>query len=50
MQSRELAPTLPEIDAPAERWDEDGSFSAAVVVAGFFGLLTAAMVVLTAIF
>ena len=50
MQSRELATSTPDIDSSAERWDEDGSFSAAVVVAGFIGLVTAALVASAAIF
>ncbi len=50
MQPRELAPSTPKIDTAAEHWDEDGSFSAAVVVAGFIGLVTAALVASTAIF
>ena len=50
MHSRELAATTPDIDTTAEQWDEDGSFSAAVVVAGFIGLVTAALVASAAIF
>jgi hypothetical protein len=50
MHPRELTPTTPVIDAPAEHWDEDGSFSAAVVVAGFIGLATAALVATAALF
>ncbi len=46
---RELTPTTPKIDS-AEPWDEDGSFSAAAVVAGFFGLVTAALVASAALF
>ncbi|MFC0678057.1 hypothetical protein ACFFGH_09400 [Lysobacter korlensis] len=49
MHPPELAPTTSKIDT-AERWDEDGSFSAAVVVAGFIGLVTAALVASTALF
>jgi hypothetical protein len=49
MHPRELAPTTPKIDT-AESWDEDGSFSAAVVVAGFIGLVTAALVASAALF
>ena len=50
MQTRELTPSLPEIDAAPEAWDEDGSFSAAVVVAGFIGLTTAALIASAALF
>jgi hypothetical protein len=49
MHPRELAPTATKIDT-AEPWDEDGSFSAAAVVAGFIGLVTAALVASTALF
>jgi hypothetical protein len=49
MHPRELAPST-EIDRTAEHWDEDGSFSAAVVVAGFIGLVTAALVASAALF
>ena len=49
MHPRDLAPTAPKIES-AEPWDEDGSFSAAVVVAGFIGLVTAALVASTALF
>ncbi len=50
MHARDLAPTMPEIDTAAESWDDDGSFSAAVVVAGFIGLGTTALVALAAFF
>ncbi len=50
MQTRELGPSTPQIDTTAESWDEDGSFSAAVVVAGFIGLTTAALVASAALF
>ncbi len=50
MQTRELSASTPEIDTAAETWDEDGSFSAAVVVAGFIGLTTAALVASAALF
>ena len=50
MQTRELTPSTPQIDTPAESWDEDGSFSAAVVVAGFIGLTTAALIASAALF
>ena len=50
MQTRELTPSTPQIDTTAETWDEDGSFSAAVVVAGFIGLATAALVASAALF
>ncbi len=50
MHPRELAPSAPEIDTVPERWDEDGSFSAAVVVAGFIGLTTAALIASAALF
>jgi hypothetical protein len=50
MQTRELTASTPEIDTTAETWDDDGSFSAAVVVAGFIGLTTAALIASAAIF
>ncbi|MDQ4137600.1 MAG: hypothetical protein M3116_01970 [Actinomycetota bacterium] len=50
MHPRELAPTTPEIDTTAESWDDDGSFSAAIVVAGFIGFGTAALVASAALF
>lgn len=50
MQPRELTAVTPEIDTSAEHWDEDGSFSAAAVVAGFIGLTTAALIASAALF
>jgi hypothetical protein len=50
MQTRELAPSISEIETMPEAWDEDGSFSAAVVVAGFIGLTTAALIASAALF
>jgi hypothetical protein len=50
MHTRELATTTPEAPAAKEGWDEDGSFSAALVVAGFIGLTTAGLIASVAIF
>ena len=50
MQTRELTTSASQIDTTAETWDEDGSFSAAVVVAGFIGLTTAALIASAALF
>jgi hypothetical protein len=50
MQTREFAPNTPPIETAAETWDEDGSFGAAVVVAGFIGVTTAALVASAALF
>ena len=49
MHTRELAPTT-EVETMPEAWDSDGSFSAAVVVAGFIGLTTAALIASAALF
>jgi hypothetical protein len=52
MHTRELATTSTAAEAPAtpEHWDEDGSFSAALVVAAFIGLTTAGLIASAAIF